>query len=108
MRIVQANIATVTIDGQPQDRDADLDHQKQFEVETDSGIRYIVTCEGPPEGLPSDWEVTRRDDGRVLGHVGRIDTGWPGSYSYRFKKAGAFFAGGTQMDLWNAVQSLME
>ena len=105
---MQANIATVTIDGQAQDRDADLDHQKQFEVETDSGNRYIVTCEGPPAGLPSDWEITRRDDGRVLGHVRRIDTGWPGSYSYRFKKAGAFFAGGTQMDLWNAVQSLME
>jgi hypothetical protein len=27
---------------------------------------------------------------------------------YRYEKAGAFFAGGKQFDLWNAVQSLLQ
>jgi hypothetical protein len=105
---VQANIARVTVDGQQQDRDADLDHHQRFEVETDSGHCYVVTCEGPPVGSPSDWNVTGADDGRPVGHVRRLGAGMPGSTTYRYKQAGAWFSGGQQHDLWNAVQSLLE
>jgi hypothetical protein len=82
---MQANIRLVTVRGEQQGRDADLDHVQQFEVETDAGHRYLVVCQGP-----------------LLG------AGMPGATTYRFKKAGALFSSGKQMDLWNAVQSLLE
>ena len=98
----------VTVQGQAQDRDADLDHVQQFEVETDTGHRYVVTCEGPPVGSPSDWTVTSVDRGRPVGSVRLLGAGMPGATNYRYKKAGALFAGGKQFDLWNAVQSLLQ
>ncbi|WP_146249173.1 MULTISPECIES: hypothetical protein [unclassified Curtobacterium] len=105
---MQANIRTVTVQGQTQSRDADLDHVQHFEVETDTGHRYIVICKGPPVGSPSDWSVTSADDGRTVGHVRLLGAGMPGATNYQFKKAGALFAAGKQFDLWNAVQSLMK
>lgn len=106
--MAQANISTVTVQGRPQDRDADLDHLPRFDVETDTGHRYVVTCDGPPVGDPSDWTVTSADDGRPIGHVRLQGAGMLGATEYRFKRAGAFFTGGKQFDLWNAVQSLLE
>jgi hypothetical protein len=105
---VQANIRAVTVNGQVQHRDADLDHVQRFEVETDTDHRYVVTCEGPPVGAPSDWTVTDADDGRTVGHVRLLGAGMRGATNYQYKKAGAFLAGGKQFDLWNAVQSLLE
>jgi len=104
---VQANIKSVTVHGRTQDRDADLDHVQQFEVETDTGHRYVVTCEGPPAGSPSDRKVTLADDGHLVGSVRLLGAGMPGA-TYRYKKAGALLAGGKQFDLWNAVQSLLQ
>lgn len=104
---MQANIRRVTVLGRPQDRDANLDHVQQFEVETDTAHRYIVTCKGPPVGAPSDWTVTSAADGRLVGHGRLLGAGNPGATSYRYKRAGALFAGGKQFDLWNAVQSLL-
>ncbi|WP_420369470.1 hypothetical protein [Curtobacterium sp. L1-20] len=106
--MVQANIRTVTVQGQVQDRDADLVHVRQFDVETDTGHRYVVTCDGPPVGSPSDWSVTSADDGRAIGHVRLLGAGMPGATNYRYKKAGALFSGGKQFNLWNAVQSLLQ
>ena len=105
---MQANLRLVTIQGEQLGRDADLDHVQQFEVETDAGHRYVVVCQGPPVGSPSDWDVSSAKDGRLVGHVRLLGPGMPGATTYRFKKAGALFAGGKQMDLWNAVQSLLE
>ncbi|QQD76288.1 hypothetical protein I8920_00445 [Curtobacterium sp. YC1] len=105
---MQANIRSVTVQGRAQDRDTGLDHVHRFEVETDTGHRYVVTCEGPPVGPPSDWKVTSADDGRLVGSVRLLGAGLPGATNYRYKKAGAFFAGGKQFDLWNAVQSLLQ
>jgi hypothetical protein len=105
---VQANIRSVTVQGDEQDRDADLDRVQQFDVETDSGHRYVVVRQGPPVASPSDWEVTSSEDGHLVGHVHLLGAGIPGATTYRFKKAGAFFSGGKQMDLWNAVQSLLQ
>lgn len=105
---MQANIRTVTAQGKAQDRDADLDHLQQFDVETDDGHRYTVTCEGPAIGSPSDWTVARADDGRSVGRVHLLGAGTRGATNYRYKKAGALFSGGKQFDLWNAVQSLLE
>ncbi|PYY49663.1 hypothetical protein DEI84_08405 [Curtobacterium sp. MCBD17_023] len=104
---VQANIARVTIDGREQDRDAGLDHHQRFEVETDAGHHYVVTREGSPSGSPSEWDVTRAD-GSPVGHV--HGSGWAGAgdRAYRYKRTGAWFSGGQQHDLWNAVQSLLE
>lgn len=104
---MQANIRSVTVQGRAQDRDADLDHVQQFEVETDTGNRYVVTCEGPPVGSPSDWKVTSADDGLLVGSVRLLGAGMPGATNYRYKRAGALLAGGKQFDLWNAVQSLL-
>ncbi|PZE64189.1 hypothetical protein DEJ27_16485 [Curtobacterium sp. MCPF17_018] len=36
---MQANIRLVTVQGEQQGRDADLDHVQQFEVETNAGHR---------------------------------------------------------------------
>jgi len=105
---VQANIRSVTVQGEEQDRDADLDRVQQFEVLTDSGHRYLVVLQGPPDGSRSDWDVTSSEDGRLVGHVHLLGAGMPGATTYRFKKAGAIFSGGKQMDLWNAVQSLLQ
>ncbi|MBF4588725.1 hypothetical protein [Curtobacterium sp. VKM Ac-1395] len=105
---MQANIRLVTVRGEQQGRDADLDHVQQFEVETDAGHRYLVVCQGPPVGSPSDWHVSSAEDGRLVGQVRLLGAGMPGATTYRFKKAGALFAGGKQMDLWNAVQSLLK
>lgn len=105
---MQANISTVMVQGRAQNRAADLDHLQQFEVETDTGHRYVVKCEGPPVGFPSDWTVTSADNGRPVGHVRLLGAGTPGATNYRYKKAGALFTGGKQFDLWNAVQSLLE
>jgi hypothetical protein len=104
---VQGNIKTVTVQGQPQERDAKLDRVQRFDVETDTGHRYVVTCEGPPVGAPSDWTVTSADDGRPIGRVRLLGAGMPGATNYRYKRAGALFSGGKQFDLWNAVQSLL-
>ncbi|PZF66465.1 hypothetical protein DEI81_02390 [Curtobacterium sp. MCBD17_013] len=98
----------MTVQGRVQDRDANLNHVKQFEVETDTGHRYIVTCDGPPVGSPSDWSVTSADDDRPVGHVRLLGAGMPGATDYQYKKAGAFFASGKQFDLSNAVQSLLQ
>lgn len=105
---MQANIRTVTARGRVRDRDSDLDHLQQFEVETDTGHRYTVTCQGPPVGSPSDWTVTSADDGRPVGDVRLLGAGMPGATNYRYKKTGALFSGGKQLDLWNAVQSLLQ
>jgi hypothetical protein len=104
-RAVQANIMSVTVQGRAQDRDADLDHLQQFEVETDTGHRYVVTCEGPPVGSPSDWKVTSADDRHLVGSVRLLGAGMPGATNYRYKRAGALLAGGKQFDLWNAVMA---
>jgi hypothetical protein len=37
-----------------------------------------------------------------------LGAGMPSATNYRYKKAGALFAGGKQFDLWNAVQSLLQ
>lgn len=66
------------------------------------------SCQGPPVGTPSDWDVSSAEDGSPVGHVRLLGAGTPGATTYRFRKAGALFAGGKQMDLWNAVQSLLE
>jgi hypothetical protein len=104
---VQANIARVTVDGHEQGRDADLDHHQRVEVETDAGHHYVVTCDGSPSGSPSDWDVTEAN-GSPVGHVRRSGWAEAGNTAYRYKRAGAWFSGGQQHDLWNAVQSLLE
>ncbi|PZF55269.1 hypothetical protein DEJ23_12300 [Curtobacterium sp. MCSS17_008] len=105
---MQANIKSVTVHGRTQDRDADLDHVQQFEVETDTGHRYDVTCENPPVESPSDWTVTSADEGHLVGSVRLLGAGMRGATNYRYKKAGALLADGKQFDLWNAVQSLLQ
>ncbi len=105
---MQANIESVTVHGRTQDRDSDLDHVQQFEVETDTGHRYVVTCEGPPFGSPSDWKVTSPGNGHLVGSVRLLGASMPGAANYGYKKAGALLAGGKQFDLWNAVQSLLQ
>jgi hypothetical protein len=64
---VQANIRSVTVQGDEQDRDADLDPVQQFEVVTDSGHRYVVVLQAPPVGSRSDWDVT--SSGLLQSHV---------------------------------------
>lgn len=105
---MQANIRTVTVDGEVQDRDADLDTVQRFAVETDTGHRYVVSRQGPAVGTADGWEVTSADDGRPVGRVRLLGAGMRGATTYRFRKAGALLSGGKQFDLWNAVQSLME
>lgn len=52
--------------------------------------------------------MSSAEDGRLVGHVRLLGAGMSGATTYRFKKAGALFSSGKQMDLWNAVQSLLE
>ncbi|MGG7308320.1 hypothetical protein ACQXVK_14135 [Curtobacterium sp. AB451] len=101
-------IRAVTAQGEAHDRDSDLDHLQQFEVETDRGHRYVVECEEPTVGSPSDRTVTRSDNGQPVGHVHLLGAGMPGATNYRYKRAGALFASGQQSDLCNAVQSLLQ
>jgi hypothetical protein len=106
--MTQANIRRVIVNGVEVDRDFDLNHQKQFLVETDAGNTYRVVCDGPSIGTPSDWDVLREVGAAPVGRVHLLSAGTPGATTYRFKRAGAWFAGGKQMDLWNAVQSLVD
>ena len=103
-----ADIGRVTVDGQEQDRAADLARRRRFEVETASGRRYVVRCDGPPIGTPADWDVFRAEHGRLVGRVHLLGAGMPGATTYRYRRAGAWFSGGRQFDLWNAVQSLLD
>ncbi|MCE0459679.1 hypothetical protein [Curtobacterium flaccumfaciens] len=106
--MTQANIRRVIVNGTEVDREFDLNHQEQFLVETDTGNKYRVVCDGPAVGTPSDWDVLGDADSVPVGRVHLLGAGSPGATTYRLKRAKAWFAGGKQMDLWNAVQSLLD
>ncbi len=104
---MQANIRSVSSGSEELHWDAELDHVPEFAVETDTGNRYSVHCIGPAAGVPTDWEV-RAPGGALIGRVSRVAMTSGFSSSYRYKKAGAIFSGGSQGTLRNAVQSLLE
>lgn len=108
------NIAEVRVGGGgAADRDDRLDDIGAFEVVTDSGHRYEVTERPLAEWGEREWRVVEIVAGGDRIEVGRVRhpprrLGQLAESNYRFRRAGAWFDGGAQSDLWNAVQSLTE
>lgn len=66
---VRANIRTMPVQGTAQNRDSDLDHLQQFEVETGTGHRPVGAVRPLGAGLP--WAIKHRH-GKTRSYLCRI------------------------------------
>ncbi len=105
------NIAHVWVDGTEIDRFRDLTQLPGFEVESDSGRHYRVVRRPVPDSRTVEWDVLavgEKDDGMSVGTVTKYNPRFSRNLEYLFKKHGARFNGGSQSDLSNTVQALIE
>jgi hypothetical protein len=99
------NIARVVVDGTEVDQDFDLDAASTFTVQTDAGNDYEVKKRTDTGRWTRSWDVFERLAGGEAVRVGEVLRAFL-AQSYQFTPEGAFLPGGTQGNLWNAVQSL--
>ena len=110
---VPGNIARLWVDGTEVERFHDIGSVPEFEVETDSGLRYRVLRRPVPNSRTVECDVLAlsEDEGiseLPVGVVTKHNPRMARNLEYLFKKHGALFNGGYQSDLSNAAQSPIE